>query len=196
LCLSPEQQTRLLQYLALLARWNGTYNLSAVREPEAMWIQHLADCLAVLPALDRRLAQGRVLDVGSGGGLPGVLIAATRPALDVTCIDTVGKKAAFLRQVAASLPLPNLHGVHGRVEQQTLPPFDLITARAFATLADFTRLSRKLLKPEGIWMALKGKEPHDEIAALPRDIEVFHVEQLVVPGLSADRCLVWMRQNP
>jgi 16S rRNA (guanine527-N7)-methyltransferase len=191
--LDAQAQQRLLAFLDLLARWNATYNLTAVRDREAMWTQHLADCLAVLPALDQRLMAGRVLDVGSGGGLPGVVIAMLRPALDVNCIDTVGKKAAFIRQAAAALALPNLHAIHGRVEQQRSPSYDLITARAFASLVDLTRLTRPLLAPGGCWMAMKAKRVDDEIAELPSAIEVFHVEPITVPGLDAQRCLVWMR---
>ncbi len=197
LSLSEAQARGLPTYVDQLVRWNATYNLTAVRERDAVWVQHIADCLAVLPALDRQLAHTapsqRVLDVGSGGGLPGVLLALMRPALDVTCVDTVGKKAAFIRQVAGALALPNLHAAHSRVETLKLPPFGLITSRAFASLADFTRLTRPLLPPGGVWMAMKGKPPEDEIAALPRDIDVFHVEQLQVPGLDAERCLVWMQ---
>lgn len=192
--LAPPQRAALLGFVDLLERWNSTYNLTAVRDREAMWAQHLADCLAVLPAVDRRLVRGRVLDVGSGGGLPGAPIAVMRPALDVTCIDAVGKKAAFVRQVAGALALPNLHAVHGRVEAlRGGAGFDLVTSRAFASLADFTRLTRHLLAPGGAWMAMKGRRPDDEIAALPPGIEVFHVEPLAVPGLDAERCLIWMR---
>lgn len=195
--ITAAQRQHLLAYVEQLARWNATYNLTAVRDRDAVWSQHIADCLAVLPALDRHLATRseplRVLDVGSGGGLPGVLLALMRPALDVTCVDTVGKKAAFIRQVAGALALPNLHAAHSRVEALKLPPFGLITSRAFASLADFTRLTRPLLAPGGVWMAMKGKTPDDEIAALPGDIDVFHVEQLQVPGLDAERCLVWMQ---
>ncbi|MDH4060629.1 MAG: 16S rRNA (guanine(527)-N(7))-methyltransferase RsmG [Aquincola sp.] len=182
-------------YLGLLAKWNAAYNLTAVRDPAQMRIQHLADCLAVLPAL-RRHGGGqpmRVLDVGSGGGLPGVVLAIAEPAWDVTCVDAVGKKAAFVRQVAGELALPNLHAEHARVEALGLPPFDVITSRAFAPLADFVRLTRSLRAPGGVWMAMKGKRPDDEIATLPDDIEVFHVEHLEVPSLDAERCLIWMR---
>lgn len=194
--MTPAQSAALQAYLGLLQRWNSTYNLTAVRDPAEMATQHLADCLAVLPAVQRACPQGRVLDVGSGGGLPGVVIAIMAPALDVTCVDTVGKKAAFIRQAAAALQLPNLHAAHARVEQLQAPAFDLITARAFASLLDFVRLTRSLLAPAGVWMAMKGRVPDDEIAALPGDIEVFHVEQLAVPGLDAQRCLVWMRPRP
>lgn len=192
---TPAQLAALDTYLDLLQRWNATYNLTAVRDSEAMRVQHLADCLAVIRPLQAHGAVGRVLDVGSGGGLPGVVLAVMLPALDVHCVDTVGKKAAFVRQVAGTLGLRNLHAHHARVEALAQPPFDVITSRAFATLADFTALTAPLLAPGGAWMAMKGKRPDDEIAALPRDTEVFHVEQLTVPGLDADRCLVWMRQR-
>lgn len=191
--LSPEQQAKLSGYLDLLQRWNATYNLTAVREPLAMFTQHLADCLAVIPALNRRATGGRLLDVGSGGGLPGVVIACALPGWDVSCVDAVAKKAAFVRQVAGSLLLPNLHASHARVETLAAEPFQLITSRAFASLADFTALTRAHLASGGLWMAMKGRVPDDEIAALPAAVDVFHVEQLTVPGLDAQRCLVWMR---
>lgn len=193
--LSAAQQQQVLRYLEQLQRWNQTYNLTALRDEEALWSQHLADCLAVLPALDRQIRAGRLLDVGSGGGLPGALLAIARPALQVSCIDAVGKKAAFVRQLASVLGLPNLRALHGRVEALTSPGFDLITSRAFASLADFTRLTQALLSPQGVWMAMKGRRPDDEIAALPDRVAVFHVEPLSVPGLAAERCLVWMRPS-
>ena len=197
--ISEAQSELLMRFMALLQRWNGTYNLTAVRGPAQMQTQHLADCLSVVPALRRhRAATGakRLLDVGSGGGLPGVVLAALEDSLSVTCVDTVGKKVAFVRQVAAELGLRNLHTEHARVEQLKLPPFDIVTSRAFASLADFTALTRKQLAPDAVWMAMKGKRPDDEVAALPADIEVFHVEPLLVPGLDAERCLVWMRPKP
>ncbi|MFM9917689.1 MAG: 16S rRNA (guanine(527)-N(7))-methyltransferase RsmG [Rhizobacter sp.] len=195
---------RLLAYLDLLQRWNATYNLTAVREPQQMLTQHLADCLAVVDPLSRQLDQVprsdsdkspslRVLDVGSGGGLPGVVLAAMFPRWQVVCVDTVGKKAAFIRQVAAELGLGNLDAEHARVEALRAVPFDVITSRAFSSLVEFTRLTRQLLAPQGVWMAMKGKVPRDEISALPAEIQVFHVEPLAVPGLDAERCLVWMR---
>lgn len=190
---SAMQLQALADYLALLQRWNATYNLTAVRDPAAMLTQHLADCLAVVPPLQRHAAGGRLLDVGSGGGLPGVVIATLLPAWDVTCVDAVGKKMAFVRQVAGTLPLPNLRAEHTRIEQLKQPPYNLITSRAFASLADFTRLTRPHLAPGGVWMAMKGRAPDDETADLPADVTVFHVEQLAVPGLDAQRCLVWMR---
>jgi 16S rRNA (guanine527-N7)-methyltransferase len=193
--LAPEaaQTAALAQYLALLQRWNATHNLTAIRDPAAMLTQHLADCLAVIAPLRRHVVQGRLLDVGSGGGLPGVVVAVMLPGIDVTCVDAVGKKAAFVRQAAGALGLRNLHAVHARVEDLHGAPFDVITSRAFASLADFAALTRNQLGADGVWLAMKGREPADEIAALPADIEVFHVEPLRVPGLDAQRCLVWMR---
>ena len=188
---------RLEQFLGLLARWNAAYNLTAVREPAQMRAQHLADCLAAVDPLRRHLGPGRrarILDVGSGGGLPGVVLAVANAAWDVTCVDAVGKKAAFVRQVAAELGLANLHAAHARVEALSAAvPYDVITARAFASLSELARLTRCLLAPGGAWMAMKGKRPDDELAALPSEIEVFHVEPLTVPGLDAERCLIWMR---
>lgn len=195
--LDDSQVAALSAYLALLQRWNATYNLTAVRDAQEMLTQHLADCLAVVPAVRRwrqqQPAARRVLDVGSGGGLPGVVFAIVEPSLQVVCVDTVGKKAAFIRQAALELRLANLAAAHARVEALREPPFDLITCRAFAALADFTRLTQTLLAPQGVWMAMKGRRPDDEIRALPPAVHVFHVEQVAVPGLSAERCLVWMR---
>jgi 16S rRNA (guanine527-N7)-methyltransferase len=188
-------QDRLLAYLDLLQKWNRAYNLSAVRDPQQMVHQHLLDCLAALPALDRHLQgrEARILDVGSGAGLPGVVWALMRPNWSVCCVDAVAKKASFVRQVAGELALRNLQSEHARVEQLRLPLVDLVVSRAFASLADFTALTRQHLSPGGCWLAMKGKVPDDEIAALPADVSVFHVEPLQVPGLDAQRCLVWMR---
>jgi 16S rRNA (guanine527-N7)-methyltransferase len=194
--LTEAQRDALLRFVALLQHWNATYNLTAVREPAQMLTLHIADCLAVVPALRRHLAGTmgrRLLDVGSGGGLPGVVFAILRPELDVTCVDTVGKKAAFVQQVAVELGLHNLASEHARVEKLKLPPFDLIVSRAFASLVDFASLTRPLLGPTGVWLAMKGKRPDDEIAALPESVDVFHVEPLAVPGLDAERSLLWMR---
>jgi 16S rRNA (guanine527-N7)-methyltransferase len=193
---SEARVAAMADYLQLLERWNRTHNLTAVREPEAMLTQHLADCLAAVAALQRHpcgAAARRVLDVGSGGGLPGVLLALFRPQSQVVCIDAVGKKAAFIRQAAGQLRLANLDARHGRVEHLACEPFDLITARAFADLAELVRLTRRLLGSAGCWMAMKGQVPDAEIACLPPDVQVFHVEPLEVPGLEARRCLVWMQ---
>ncbi len=192
----PAQVAALLAYLDLLQRWNATYNLTAVRERAAMLSQHLADCLSVIAPLRRHGAEGRLLDVGSGGGLPGVVIAAMLPQMDVTCVDAVGKKVAFVRQVAGTLQLGNLHGAHARVEDLKLPVFKVITSRAFATLELFVRLTEPHLAADGVWLAMKGRTPVEEMAALSPAVEVFHVEQLVVPTLEAQRCLVWMRRRP
>lgn len=187
---------RLESYLGLLAKWNATYNLTAVRDPTQMQTQHLADCLAVVEPLRRQVGVGRaarLLDVGSGGGLPGAVLAITESQWDVTCVDAVSKKAAFIRQVASELALPNLHAVHARVESMKSAPFDVVISRAFASLLDFTCQTRALLARGGVWMAMKGKRPNEEIASLPHDVEVFHVEPITVPNLDADRCLIWMR---
>jgi 16S rRNA (guanine527-N7)-methyltransferase len=191
--LSAEQSRLLLDYVELLAHWNRTYNLTAVRDPASMLTQHVVDCLAAVPAVRRERRGGRVLDVGSGGGLPGVVWAIMDPEFDVTCVDSVGKKAAFVQQASSSLALRNLHSQHARVETLSSTRFDLVTARAFAALPDFVAMTAALLAEGGAWLAMKGKVPAEEISALASDIEVFHVEQLVVPGVEADRCLVWMR---
>jgi 16S rRNA (guanine527-N7)-methyltransferase len=199
--LSDEQVSLLLDYLALLQKWNKVYNLTAVRDPAEMMTHHLLDSLAAIgPLLGQTGGQPiKLLDVGSGGGLPGVVIAITCPQIQVSCVDTVGKKAAFIQQAAASLKLPNLRGVHARVEALKAEEgagFDVICSRAFASLVDFTTWSSSALKPGAVWMAMKGKHPADEIAALPASVSVFHVEQLVVPGLDAERCIVWLRPSP
>ncbi len=195
--LSEAQRGQLMDYLALIQKWNRVYNLTAVRDEAEMLSHHLLDSLAALGPLQRHLRetgheQGRLLDVGSGAGLPGVVFAIGCPGLQVSCVDTVGKKAAFIQQAAGALQLANLRGVHARVE--TLPgPYEVVSSRAFAALPDFTAWSRQALAPGGVWLAMKGKHPAEEIAALRRDVQVFHVEPLTVPGLDAERCIVWMR---
>jgi 16S rRNA (guanine527-N7)-methyltransferase len=188
----------LLSYLDLIQKWTKVYNLTAVRDPGEMLTHHVLDSLAVIPPLRRQLAGKispvRLLDVGSGAGLPGVVVAICCPDVTVHCVDTVGKKAAFIQQVAASLKLPNLRGVHARVESLT-EKFDVVSSRAFASLADFTNWSGGALAEQGVWLAMKGKHPSEEMIALSAGVEVFHVEQLVVPGLDADRCIVWMRKK-
>ena len=194
LSLSADQQQRLLDYVAMIQKWNKVYNLTALRDPADMLTHHLLDSLTAVAPLTRH-TQGqtiRVLDVGSGGGLPGVVLAICMPELDVTCVDTVAKKAAFVQQVAATLKLPNLRGIHARVESLT-EPYQVICSRAFASLPDFVTWSRSALAEGGVWMAMKGKPPQDEIAALPPEVQVFHVEPLTVPGLDVERCMVWLR---
>jgi 16S rRNA (guanine527-N7)-methyltransferase len=212
--LTAGQAGALLAYADLIAQWNKVYNLTAVRDPADMLTHHLLDSLAVVAPLRRHLqgqgveGQGgtgpvKLLDVGAGAGLPGVVIAICCPDVAVTCVDTVAKKAAFVQQVAAALKLPNLRGHHARVETLTAGDFDVVSARAFASLVDFTAWSGAALKPgregdrsgAGVWLAMKGKHPADELAALPPGVEVFHVEQLTVPGLDAERCIVWMRKK-
>ena len=194
LSLSDAQFEQLLGYLALIQKWNKVYNLTAVRDPQEMLTHHLLDSLtAVAPLVRHTHCQpAKVLDVGSGGGLPGIVLAICRPELDVSCVDTVGKKAAFIQQVAATLKLPNLRGIHARVETLT-GPFDVICCRAFASLPDFVNWSRGALAGQGVWMAMKAKPPQAEMDALPTDVRVFHVEPLAVPGLDVERCMVWMR---
>ena len=211
--LDEHQQSQLLSYVDLMAKWTRVYNLTAVRDPEEMLTHHVLDSLSVVSPLRRQLEVLRadrlskpqgdqdldelrkpfaLLDVGSGAGLPGVVIAITCPDIQVTCLDAVAKKVAFIQQVTATLKLSNLTGLHARIETVTMP-FDIISSRAFASLSDFVNGSNKALGAGGIWMAMKGKNPEEELAALPETAKVFHVEQLQVPGLDAQRCLVWMR---
>ena len=198
LALSEQQFAQLMEFLSVLQKWNKVYNLTSVRDPQEMLTHHLLDSLAAVPPLQRYLEsmpagkREKLLDVGSGGGLPGVVFAICCPQLDVSCVDTVAKKAAFINQVAATLKLANLHGIHARVEALTTK-FDVVSCRAFASLIDFTTWSRATLAEHAIWFAMKGKHPDEEIAALGNDVDVFHVEQLQVPALDADRCIVWMR---
>ena len=202
LSLTDDQQTQLLTYVDLIGKWTKVYNLTAVRDVNEMLTHHLLDSLAVIAPLRRELsrlslpadaqAKFSLLDVGSGAGLPGIVIAITCPEVSVTCVDTVAKKAAFIQQVAATLRLPNLKGLHARVESLT-QPYDVVCSRAFASLLDFTTWSKSALASHGVWMAMKGKHPDQEMAVLPEPIKVFHVEQLLVPGLDAERCIIWMR---
>ena len=200
LSLDDQQVGRLLDYMALIQKWNKVYNLTSVRDPAEMLTHHLLDSLAAVPPLQRHLAglgpqdgAGRkLLDVGSGGGLPGVVFAICCPALSVSCVDTVAKKAAFVQQVAAELRLGNLRGVHARVENLS-GPFDVVSCRAFASLPDFVNWSQAALGEGSVWLAMKAKHPVDELAALPATVQVFHVEQLEVPGLEAERCIIWMK---
>jgi len=199
LALDEAQITALLDYVDLIQKWTRVYNLTAVRDPQDMLTHHLLDSLAVVRPLRAQLAalgrdeSVRVLDVGAGAGLPGVVLAICCPSMTVHCVDTVAKKAAFVRQAAVSLKLPRLRGIHARVESLT-EPYDLVCSRAFASLADFTQWSVGALAPQGVWMAMKGKHPAAELLALDPGVQVFHVEPLQVPGLDAERCLVWMRR--
>ena len=194
IALSDEQAGKLLAYGDLILKWNKVYNLTALRDPSAVLTHHLLDSLTVIAPLQRECpGRAKLLDVGAGAGLPGVVIAILRGDIDVTCVDAVAKKAAFIQQVASELGLRNLRGLHARVETLT-GDYDVISSRAFASLPDFVLGSVHLLAPDGIWLAMKGRVPSDEIAQLPPQAEVFHVEQLSVPGLEAERCIVWMRK--
>ena len=184
---------KLSTYLALLDKWNRTHNLTAIREPARMITHHLLDSLAVLPHLPARPGL-RIVDVGSGGGLPGIPLAIARPAWRVALIDSNRKKAAFLNQAAIELPLANVEVVAARVEDYTPPaPFDVVIARAYANLATFAAQARHLLASGGQLVAMKGAHPREEIAQLPRGIHVVGTTRLDVPGVDTERHLVIMQ---
>lgn len=194
LSLSPEQKQKLLDYVALLGKWNAVYNLTAIRDPEQMMIQHILDSLAIVPMVSARRPSA-VLDVGSGGGLPGVVLAITLPNVHVTLNDIVHKKSAFQSQVKAQLSLGNLSIVTGRVEAlrpgiEVSEKFDVIVSRAFAELSDFVTLSRHLVEVDGRILAMKGVKPDAEVARLPAGARVLGVERLKVPMLDAERHLI------
>ncbi|MDP3842983.1 MAG: 16S rRNA (guanine(527)-N(7))-methyltransferase RsmG [Oxalobacteraceae bacterium] len=190
--LSQRQIDLLIDYLALLAKWNAVYNLTAVRDPAQMVIQHVLDSLAAVAAFDR---VKNVLDVGAGGGLPGMVLAIARPEMQVAMIDTVHKKTAFLTQVKAELGLANVTVHTTRVEQlQAAQPFDAITSRAFAELADFINWSGHLLAPGGRFIAMKGINPEQELSRLPAGWVVREVRALTVPGLQAQRHLIFIER--
>ena len=192
---SDVQVEQLLGFAELLHKWSRVYNLTALRGADQILTHHLLDCLAVIRPLQRHAAGAalRVLDVGAGAGLPGIVVAIACPGFTVDCVDAVAKKAAFVQQAAATLALKNLRGVHSRVEVLA-GHYELVTSRAFASLADFARLTSSQVAEGGAWMAMKGRYPVEELAALPPGIEMFHVEQLQVPGLQAERCLIWLRR--
>lgn len=191
--LSDAQIGRLMDYLALLSKWNAVYNLTAVRDPAQMVMQHLLDSLAAVPAF---ADAHNILDVGAGGGLPGIVLAIARPDLQVTMIDTVHKKTAFLTQAKAELGLKNVTVHTGRVEQlQVARKFDVITSRAFAELADFVNWSGHLLSDGGRFIAMKGVLPNEEIARLPAGWKVSEVRLLHVPGLNAERHLIFIKEG-
>ena len=195
--LSARQIDKLLDYLALLVKWNSVYNLTSVRDPQQMVIQHLLDAMSALFAFK---GAKRVLDVGTGGGLPGIVIAIwameAEPEMQVHLIDTVKKKTAFLTQVKAELGLEQVTVHSGHVEKLVSEnTFDIITSRAFAELIDFVKLSGHLLEQDGSMIALKGKMPEEEIKRLPLAWRVEKVESLSVPGMQADRHLVWIKKN-
>ena len=195
--LSARQIEKLLDYLALLVKWNSVYNLTSVRDPQQMVIQHLLDAMSSLFAFK---GAKKVLDVGTGGGLPGIVIAIwameAEPDMQVHLIDTVKKKTAFLTQVKVELGLEKVTVHSGHVEKLASENmFDVITSRAFAELIDFVNLSGHLLEQDGSMIALKGKKPDEEIQRLPLAWRVEKVESLSVPGMQADRHLVWIKKN-
>jgi 16S rRNA (guanine527-N7)-methyltransferase len=195
--LSARQIEKLLDYLALLVKWNSVYNLTSVRDPQQMVIQHLLDAMSSLFAFK---GAKKVLDVGAGGGLPGIVVAIwameAEPDMQVHLIDTVKKKTAFLTQVKAELGLEKVTVHSGHVEKLASENmFDVITSRAFAELIDFVNLSGHLLEQDGNMIALKGKKPDEEIQRLPLAWRVEKVESLSVPGMQAERHLVWIKKN-
>lgn len=190
LALGEETRQKLLDYLALLQKWNKVHNLTAVRDPEEMVTLHLLDSLSVLPHIKAR----RLLDVGSGAGLPGIPLALCLPGLQVTVMDSSHKKASFMRQAKAELGISNLEVMCGRVEQYRPEAlFDIVISRAFSDLAEFVGLTKHLCAPDGSWLAMKGVYPYDELAQLK--MEPSQVVPLTVPGLQAQRHLVFLPFN-
>lgn len=190
--LPPAAPALLLAYAALLEKWNRTYSLTALRDPQLAVSHHLLDSLAILPWVDGP----DLLDVGSGGGQPGIPLAIARPALAVTLLDANSKKTAFLQQAAIELGLKNVQVATARVEAFAPPRrFAAITSRAFAELADFVGLTRHLLAPGGAWLAMKGQRPEAEMNKLPSDVAVEAVHRLDVPGVDGERHLVVIRER-
>jgi 16S rRNA (guanine527-N7)-methyltransferase len=193
--LSREQARQLVDYAQLLMRWNSVHNLTSVRSGRELLTHHLLDSLSIVPHVVRLMAgePARVLDVGSGGGLPGIVLAIAEPSLRLTLVDAVQKKCAFLTQARLELGLRNVEVVHGRAEALSLPPQDIIVARALAALAQIVAWTGHLLKSGGCWLAMKGKRPDDELSGLPRGVHAV-VMPLQVPGLDEQRHLIEMRR--
>lgn len=193
LAVTPEQQKRLMAYLQLMYKWNAVYNLTSLRDPMQMVTHHLLDSLAALPAFKDA---SNVLDVGAGGGLPGIVLAITRPDMKVAMIDTVHKKTAFLTQVKAELALSNVTVYTMKVQDlQVSDKFDVITSRAFADLSDFVNWSGHLLQEGGQFIALKGVAPSEERERLPQEWKVSGLQPLQVPRLGAERHLVFIQRT-
>jgi 16S rRNA (guanine527-N7)-methyltransferase len=198
--LSGSQADRLARFAALLVRWNAVHNLTAISSPASILSHHLLDSLSILPAIASIIGEKpvRILDVGSGGGLPGIPLAIVRPSWQVTVVDKVQKKVAFLVQAKVELGLINLDCLHARVEEVKAPPFDLIVSRAFSSLEDFVRVSAHLLAPGGRWAAMKGAYPKAELADLARTVpgvRVMDAVKLVVPRLDAERHLILLQRS-
>lgn len=202
LTLASEQTETLLKYLQQMQRWNRTYNLTALRDPDLMLVQHVFDSLSVVPAIQtiagkKAKTNLTIVDVGSGGGLPGVVLATACSTWNIHCIDAVEKKMAFVRQMSAVLSLPNLKAHHIRIEQAESFNADVVISRAFASLVDFVSLSEKHVAPTGQIIAMKAKYPTDEIAELETntDWRVESILELAVPELNAERCLVYLKKG-
>ena len=201
LSLEVEQRTTLLNYLDELSKWNKTYNLTAIRNAEQALIQHVFDSLSVVKPLKEKLRENgcltpQIMDVGSGGGLPGVVLAIVMPNAVVTCVDAVEKKISFIRHVTGVLGLKNLKGIHARVENIETTEMDVVISRAFASLKDFAQLSGKHVSAHGELVGMKGKYPYDELLGLDEtNWQVRNIEVLTVPELDAERCLVWMKRK-
>lgn len=198
--LSLRQAEQLVRFAALLVRWNAVHNLTAIMSPPSILSHHLLDSLAILPPLAPIFGQRpcRVLDVGAGGGLPGIPLAIAQPPWRVTLVDKVQKKVAFLLQAKLELGLSNLECLHARVEDVRTPPFDLIVSRAFSSLADFVRVSAHLLAPGGRWAAMKGTHPKDELDELAQampDVRAVDVVKLAIPRLNAERHLILLQRT-
>jgi len=194
--LEAGQREKILAYITLLNKWGTVYNLTAIKDSKDILVQHVLDCLSVIKPISERVVAGStILDVGSGAGLPALMIAIARPDLNVVAIDAVAKKVAFIKQAALQLGLPNAIAKHGRVEKDTGPKYELIVSRAFSSLKDFIEGTQGRLLEGGVWMAMKGKMPEEEINELPKGIDLIEVTQLTVPMMNAERCLVWMREG-
>lgn len=190
--LTAEQQQKLLDYVALLLKWNSTYNLTALRQEDQMLSHHVLDSLTLLPYLD---GIKNIIDVGSGGGMPGIPTAICRPDIQITLLDSNSKKTSFLSQAVIELGLDNVKVITGRVEALEGVTFDAVTSRAFAELRDFVTLTSQLLDDHGQWLAMKGVYPYEEIAQLPEDVSVVQVDKLNVPSLEAERHMVIIRKG-
>jgi 16S rRNA (guanine527-N7)-methyltransferase len=198
--LPPSAPDQLIAYLAELHKWNASYNLTAIRDPAEMATRHLLDSLALLPFLappHLPSAASRLLDVGSGAGIPGLMLAIARPALQVVVLDSNGKKARFMRHAVRTLGLANVEVIERRAEDcQPATPFDVIVSRAFASLAEFVACSHQALAADGRWLAMKGKVTDEERSALPPEMTIEAVHSLTVPGLAEARCVVVLRRSP